>query len=100
MDRYERNIKQIEDAGKCPLMYFLEKTQEESVEVIQAINFYIQALESGDPKQILEAKKHLQGERADLKNCLAYLDILCKDEDEIARIMREKVDRGYERGVD
>jgi len=97
MDRYERNIKQIEDAGKCPLDYFLQKTKEECLEVIEAID-ELEKAETGT--EYIAKRELLQGERGDLKNCLAYLDILYDDVMKIARIMREKVDRGYERGVE
>jgi|GEM_PF-6624525 len=106
MDRYERNIKQIEDAGKCPSLYFAEKTQSESVELVRVLELIIYNLKHGydfgDIKDIYcVTVDELYGEIADVLNCIKYLKILLDlDEEKIARIMCEKVDRGYERGVE
>ena len=98
MDRYKRNIKQIEDAGKCPLQYFLDKTNDECDELKEMCDF---ALEDGKEFFLKHWEKNLYGEIADVLNCINYLKILFGlDEDRISRVQVEKVDRGYERGLE
>jgi NTP pyrophosphatase (non-canonical NTP hydrolase) len=94
-NRYRRNIKQVEDAGKCPRKHFAYKTIEECSELKVEAHILLKDV------NYVSNKENLYGEIADVLNCIKYLKILFDlDEDKIARIMREKVDRGYKRGVD
>ena len=96
MDRYKRNIKQIEDAGKCPRTFYLKKTVEECTELqVECSN------QMDHIRRNTEGLENFYGEIVDVLNCINYLKILFDlDEDKIARIMFQKVDRGYERGVE
>jgi NTP pyrophosphatase (non-canonical NTP hydrolase) len=96
MDRYRRNIKQIEDAGKCPRTFYLKKTVEECQEL------QVECADQMDHvRRDTKDLENLYGEIADLLNCVIYLIIILGlDMFKIIKIMREKVDRGYERGVD
>ena len=101
MNKYERNIQQIRDRGESAEMYFLDKLQEECVEVIRAVELvkYKKRVytKEGMLMQIKEFKD-FQKERADLKNILTYMDIIYNDLMKISTIQLEKIDRGYERG--
>jgi NTP pyrophosphatase (non-canonical NTP hydrolase) len=95
MDRYKRNIKQIEDAGKCPRTFYLKKMVEECNELQAECSNQMDHVRRGT-----EDLENFYGEIADVLNCIIYLGGLFDlDQDEVVRIMVEKVDRGYERGV-
>jgi len=95
MDRYERNIKQIEDAGKCPRTFYLKKMAEECIELSAECNNQMDHVRRGT-----KDLENFYSEIADVLNCINYLMILFDlDEKKIARIMVEKCDRGYERGL-
>ena len=103
MDRYERNIKQIEDADKVSSkIYFLDKTMEECVELIQICNKVKELEEEGINWEGTTWEDNFYEEIADNINCVAeYLPRLFDlDLDRIRRIKVEKVDRGYKRGVE
>jgi len=101
MDRYKRNIKQIEDADKVSSkIYFLDKTMEECVELIQICSKVKELEEEHINWEGTSWEDNLYEEIADVLNCSEYLSRLFDlDRNKILRIMREKVDRGYERGV-
>lgn len=101
MNKHQRNIQQIRDRGESAEMYFLNKLQEECVEVIRAVELVKYKMQFYTKDGMLlqtEDFKDFQKERADLKNCLTYMDILFDDIMEIATIQLEKIDIGYERG--
>jgi hypothetical protein len=92
MDRYRRNIKQIEDAGKCPHAYFTAKAIEELSELIQVL---AKSLTSE-----LDMDK-LNEELAHAQTGIEYIVRLkFMSRNKILKNMNYGLDRGYERGVD
>ena len=101
MNKYHRNIKQIEDADKVSSkIYFLSKMQEECVELIQAINKIIELEEEKVNYEGTMWEENFHEELADVMNVITYLKIVFDlDWNKIEGIMDYKCDRGYERGV-
>lgn len=92
MDRYERNIKQIEDAGKCPRKYFLIKALEETAEFNQVLCKLLVGLD------VEENIEKLYDEIPDINNIVAYLSKLFDlDTMRIATEQLKKLQVGYEK---
>ena len=92
MDRYERNIKQIEDAGKCPRTYFTAKAIEELSELTQVLAKSL--VKPIDLEKLYEELAHAQ-------TGIEYMIIeYGLNLDKLAKTRNAGLDRGYERGVE
>lgn len=102
MNKYQRNIKQIELKKECATMHFLNKFDEEAIELIEAIDPIKSMI---NRKMILEEIKQTKwwedfiGEYSDVLNVLKYLQYLLKIDMDITKaIIEQKQDIAFNKG--
>ena len=102
MNKYERNIKQIRDRGESAEMYFLDKTDEECIELVEELGTIKSMVSRGMGLSDIKSTKWYEnfcGEIADVLTCIEYLvNLFDIDRYDIRETISSKLDRGYERG--
>ncbi len=99
MDRFDRNIRQLEERGIDVEKYFVKKIIEECRELIEVGEEYLQLVEDGvEDRRKTTTFDNLQSESTDVTAVITYLiEYRVLDVDAMEEILIHKQDRAYKR---